>query len=136
VSPNLDIVRSIFVDWERGDFSSAEWAHPEIEFVLPGEGPDTGVWTGLDGMAEAWRRFLSVWDDVRPEAYEYRELDDERVLVLTHAKGRGKTSGLELGQIHAGGVLVFNLCKGKVTKLVIYGDRDRDDALADLGLKE
>jgi hypothetical protein len=101
-SANVDLVGSICAAWERGDWSSVEWADPEIEFVVGGEGPAPGVWTGLAGMAERWREFLSAWHDVRLEIDEYRELDDERVLVLVRFKGHGKTSGLELEQIHSG----------------------------------
>ena len=131
-SANLDLVRSIHSAWERGDYSPTEWAHPEIEFALA-DGPSPGRWTGLAGMAEGTRYFLSAWEDFRFEADEYRELDDERVLVLDHFIGRGKTSGLELGQMRSNAANLFHVRDGKVTRLVLYPDRDY--ALADLGLE-
>ena len=41
-SPNVDLVRSIFVAWERGDFGWASWAHPEIEYSMA-DGPQPGA---------------------------------------------------------------------------------------------
>src|SRR5271168_3203322 len=98
MSENLDLVRSLFVDWEHGDFASAEWADPEIEFTLA-DGPDPGSWTGVAGMAEGWRAFQSAWEGFRSEPMDYRELDDEHVLVLVRFIGRAKTSGMDLAQM-------------------------------------
>ena len=131
MSQNLELVRSIFAAWGRGDFGSVEWADPEIEFVIA-DGPAPGSWKGLSGMMEGWRDFLSAWEGWRGEAEEYRDVDGERVLVLIVGSGRGKTSGLAAEQIRARGVNLFYLRNGKVAKLVVYFNRDR--ALADLGL--
>jgi ketosteroid isomerase-like protein len=75
MSSNLDLVRSIFAAWDRGDFSSAEWAHPEIEYVRA-DGPHARRTTGMARMAEGWREVLGAWKDVRTEVEEYRELND------------------------------------------------------------
>jgi ketosteroid isomerase-like protein len=128
---NLNLVRSIYVDWERGDYGSARWAHPDIEFVTA-DGPEPGSSTGLTHMAAALRDFLTAWKDARAEAAEYREIDDERVLVLVILSGRGKTSGLELARFHSKAAFLFTVRGEKVVRLVRYFDRDR--AFADLGL--
>ncbi len=130
---NVDLVRSIQAAWERGDYSSVEWAHPEIEFVRT-DGPAPGSWTGLAGMAEVWRDSLSVWAEHRAIADEYRELDGERVLVLVHRSGRGKTSGVELAGMQGQGANLFHIRGGKVTSLVLYFDSER--AFEAVGLRE
>jgi ketosteroid isomerase-like protein len=127
---NLDLVRSIVAAWVSGDYSETAWADPEIAFVIA-DGPAPGSWMGLTGMAEGWRGFLSAWEGFRGnEVAEFRELDDERILMLHSWSGRGKSSALDLEQMRAKGATVFHVRDGKVTRLVIYFDRDR--AFADL----
>jgi ketosteroid isomerase-like protein len=133
VSENLDLVRSIYADWERGNWSSAWWADPTIEFAIA-DGLEPGVRTGIEAMAASWRQWLSAWEDYRIRAEEYRELDDERVLVLHEYSGRGRTSGLDLRATWAKAATLFNVRDGKVTKLLGYNNRDA--ALAGLGLEE
>ena len=73
-----------------------------------------------------------AWADFRAELETCEALDDERVLVLTENSGRGRTSGVDVGQIRTRGANVFHIRNGKVTRLVAYWSRER--ALADLGL--
>src|SRR5947207_1640674 len=73
MSENLDLVRSIYADWERGDYGSAEWAHPNIELIVA-DGPSPGRWEGLPAMAASARDLFSVWEDLRAEAEQYRAL--------------------------------------------------------------
>jgi ketosteroid isomerase-like protein len=134
MSSNLDLVRSIYADWERGDYQSAYWAHPEITYTYVG-GPSPGRWTGLSAMAEGFRDWFSAWEGARTRVDQYRELDGERVLVLHRfSGGRGKKSGVELGDLDTGGAGVFRVCDGKVIELVMYWDCNR--ALADVGFEE
>src|SRR5512132_1015760 len=98
------------------------------------DGPEPGSWSGAAAMAATMRSILNAWENARIEADEYIELDDERVLVLNHLSGRGKASGLEVGQMKRNGAAILHCRDGKVTRYVSYNDRDR--ALADLGLGE
>jgi hypothetical protein len=134
---NLDLVRSIYADWERGDFRSANWADPNIEYTVEEFGPLVAqAWIGPAGMAEGARSMIEVIDQGRIEAEDYRELDGHRVLMLDRRSGTFKHSGIEYGGSGGHrqwwGAHLFHISNGKVTRLVAYSDRDR--ALADLGL--
>ncbi len=133
MSENLDLVRSIVEDWERGDIlTSAEWAHPDIECVMV-DGPAPSRRTGLAGVAEITHEFVSAYQDFSVFAQEYREIDERHVLVLIQFGGRAKTSGLELRQIAGRNASLLHIEYGTVRRLALYWDRDR--AFADLGLE-
>ena len=129
MSENLDLVRSLYAAWGQGDFSSIDWADPDIDFVVV-DGPRPGRWHGIPDMGREMGDFLSAWQSFRNEAEEYRELDSERILVMTRETARGKTSGVDTAQLRAN---LFHLRGGRVTRLALYWDRHR--ALADLGLE-
>ena len=133
---NIEAVRPLYTAWERGDFTSAEWAHPDIELVVGDSFEAGSSATGLAGMTRLWHDWLSNWAEYRVEVEEYRMLDDERILVLMLHCGRGKASGLDVEKTGSkrAGANVVHLRDGKVRRLVLYWDRER--ALADLGLSE
>jgi ketosteroid isomerase-like protein len=133
MSQNLDLVRSIYADWERGDYKSTAWAHPAIEYVIA-DGPDAGTWSNLVDTMTAWRGWLAAWTDFRVEVEGYQELDGERVLALVRFTGRARTSGVDIDEMSSKGAGVFYIRDHKVTKLVLNWERDR--VLADLGLEE
>jgi len=128
---NVELVRAICTPWESGDFSEVGWADPEIELVFA-DGPTPGTSIGVAAMRAAWREALSAFDRLDVEIERYVPLEGGRVLVLMHNRGRGKTSGFDLGDLQTRGANVFHVRNGKVTQLILYRERAR--AFEDLGL--
>ena len=133
MSANVDLVRSIYAAWERGDyFTSTDWADPEIEFVVM-DGLNPGALRGTAALEANWREFQGAWEDYGMKAEIYRQLDDERILVTARLSGRGKASGLDVAQTGRAAT-IFTVRGSKVRKIVVYWDGEH--ALADLGLEE
>jgi ketosteroid isomerase-like protein len=88
------------------------------------------VYRGHEGLRRWWREWREAW-----EKYEdaYDELMDagEHVISVTVSRGRGRTSGAELGWRQYG---VWTIQKRKVTRVVWL--RTRDEALEAAGLRE
>lgn len=126
MSENVEAVKDVYRRWEQGDFSSVDWAHPEIVFSIPGPDPDA---RGVESMAEVWFGFLQAYSDLSLRATEYFEGDD--VVVTRQAfYGKGRSSGIPVDDIIGG--CVFELRDGKVVRFAGY--TDLDDALADAGI--
>jgi hypothetical protein len=144
---NLDLVRSMYEDWELGDVRSIEWAHPgyvtaqdyrelddqrvPVLFLIGGVGKTSRV-----DLAEMPTEVAHVFD-IRDGRIAKLDLDSERVLVLEDRSARAKKSGLRIGEMsgeaRSKGATLFHLRDGKVTRFVTYFDRDR--SFADLGLE-
>ncbi len=106
---NVELVRSMYAAWERGDFSATDWAHPEIKYVVA-DGPMRGRWTGLRGLEAGWRSMINAWAGFRLlKATEYRALDDERVLVSSSTGGAGGRANWISGSSQQG-EWVFSTC--------------------------
>ena len=128
-SVNLELVQSIYADWERGDFSQTpRWADEGIEWARFG-GQGAGAWTGQEAITQAIGELLGSFDDIRALADHYEEVDDNRVLVLTRWSGRAHDTGSEVELLRAN---LFRISDGRIARLIFYWDRNR--ALADLGL--
>lgn len=121
MSEKVDLVRSIYVAWERGDFSAVAWADDDIEFAFV-DGPDPGRWTGIEQMRKAWTRLLSDFVAFRTEATRYERLADGRIVALTRFVGRARGSGLDLSLMSTEQAAIFDVRDGKVTQPELYWD--------------
>ena len=127
---NIDLARSIYAGWERGDFSRTDWASPEIEFGIV-DGPDPLRCTGIAAMAEHWFAFQRSWESLELEAIDYRELDAEHVLVRNRWVGRTRGSALDLSEVPTLQASLMQIRGGKVARLLLYWHAEQ--APADLG---
>jgi ketosteroid isomerase-like protein len=127
---NVEVVRRSFEAWQRGDLDTwLSCQDPAIEWdvaVRQVEGAGS-VYRGREGMREGWVAFQQF----QVESQEFRDIDEERVVVLGHACLRGPASGIEvdapLGE-------VFTVRDGKIVRIVDYFTHR--EALEAVGLRE
>ena len=117
---NVEIVRRAYEAFNRGDFDSAlEFLAPEVEWQMPPNLPDVGVWVGRDQVIARMEEFFEVFDELQVQVEELIAAGD-RVVALVRYKGRGSATGLE---IEGAGLdsQVWTLRDGKVIRLELHG---------------
>jgi ketosteroid isomerase-like protein len=113
----VELVRSVYDGWSRGDFSDIEAFHPEIEFEMVDWPHQTKV-RGIDAMSDTWQATLSAWEGFRAVPTEY--IDHGRnVLVLNRIEGSGKESGAD---VSADTATLWTVEDGRVVRLALYWD--------------
>jgi ketosteroid isomerase-like protein len=126
---NLDLVRRIYLEWELGDFSSNDWADPEIEYEIPELSAE--VHHGIEEMKRAWLNWAGEWEDLSIRPTGIRELADGRILTTHSFHGKGRTSGVPVDELPGAGIWTFR--DGKVVRYQGYTEVER--AFADAGVE-
>jgi ketosteroid isomerase-like protein len=115
---NVEIVRSAFDAWDRGD-TDAILAMCDEDIVvvqaaeLPGVPPRQN---GHAGVLEAFALWPGYWDDYYIEVLRTVDLG-EQVLVNTTQGGRSKETGIEVSALFT---FLFTLSDRKITEWRIF----------------
>jgi ketosteroid isomerase-like protein len=112
---NVQLVRRVYEQWSRGDFSGGDAFHPDVEFEMV-DWPGRDCSHGLEQMQEAWQASLRAWVDFRAEPMDFIE-NGPQVVVLTHVTARGKGSG---AAVTADTATVWTIGAGKVVRLALH----------------
>ncbi len=91
--------------------------------------PGGKVWHGREGVSEALREWMEIWDEFQLEFEELIDAGENRVVSLWHESGRAKRSGALMSEA---GATVFTLEDGLIAAVLV--SVDREGVLASLGL--
>lgn len=107
--------------WGAGDFSvGADLWHPEVDFVIGPDFPDTGHYHGLEGVLRYTKLFLEPWDRITIEAEEMEVVEESIVAAVLQA-GTGSVSGAATEFRY---FQVWTFADGKVIHWQNYRDRE------------
>jgi uncharacterized protein len=129
---NVEAVRSVWDAYARRDVQAMQiLCSPDIVITQPPEVPDSKQYEGLPGVAQSIEDWPRQWDDFQLDVVEVVDANESQVVAMTHQRGRGHTSGLELDFDVA---FVHTMRDGKISRVDMF--LDRDQALEAVGLRE
>ncbi|HEV7585874.1 MAG TPA: nuclear transport factor 2 family protein [Solirubrobacteraceae bacterium] len=128
---NVEIVRLTNAFTNDGDLDAAfELVHPDIEWVIAKEHPDTRTITGRNALAEYWREWQEALPGVRVVFDRLLDTGDT-VVGIGAVRGTGAGSGADV-RVPIG--FVFTLGDGLIARVEEH--LDPAEALRAVGLVE
>jgi len=125
---NVDLVRSSFEAFGRGDFDEALSVYdPAVEWCTASDEPDQTTYVGIPALRRFFAYLADPWTNRFGDAVEWGECVDcgDRVIVPWSARLHGHGSGIEIEVAETYAVLVRD---DRITRVDEY--RTVDQALA------
>jgi ketosteroid isomerase-like protein len=121
VADPIDVVRRCYAAFQRQDVDAfLALFHPEVEVDLSRTAPDLGIYHGLDGLVEGWRKWRGAWERYDAEIEEL-VVSGDRVLGLVHINLRSRGQGIDTELV---GADLFTVRDGLIVRFANYFDRD------------
>ena len=130
---NLEILRRMSKSFEEAGFfaeATLDFLDADAVFEEPPEQPAPRIARGRDEIVEIFGQFDEAWEEHRSDSEEFREIDDERVLLLSIEHFRGR-DGMEIDQPCG---TIFTFRNAKVVRMQSFWERE--NALEAAGLSE
>jgi ketosteroid isomerase-like protein len=122
---NIEVIRRAYDAFARGDYEAGlSYYDPGVEFSQPADEPGGGTYHGVEGVVEAFTKWLAPWDDYRVDLDELTD-HGEDVLARTRHHMRGKASGIEVEKLI---FQLWTLRDGSIVRVQMF--YDETEALA------
>jgi ketosteroid isomerase-like protein len=122
VRSNAEIVFETLAAYERGDEETVRARmHPEVEIYSEPGMINAGSFTGFEGFRQWASQWEEAWEEISYEPVEFIDVDDSRLIVRTHVRGRGAGSGLEIDRDFA---YLYEIRDGRATRFHLYDSVD------------
>ena len=125
---HLELIRRLYqasaATFETGDLERLDSSlyDPDVEWHDATEQPDAQSYVGFEGVKRAMGRFLDAWAEYECDIEQILPGGAGRLVVFTHERGTGSTSGLEIDQR---GAHVWKFRDARVVEFRAYWDRQR-----------
>jgi ketosteroid isomerase-like protein len=128
---NVEIATRVIDAFNRRDVDGIfECVNPDVEWFPAMSVTFGGGLRGREGIESYVREVSDTWEEYRVVGQDFRDLGEDRVLVLSRVEGRGAGSGglvdTEMGQ-------VYDFRDGRIAQVRTY--LDHGQALKAVGLE-
>jgi ketosteroid isomerase-like protein len=120
---NIEIVRSAWSAWGRGEVSQAlAYAGPGFVATRVAPMPDPVAYHGPEGLVQILADWVEGFDDFEMTPEEFVDANDEQVVLRLHQRAVGAQSGVP---IEADFWFVHTVRDGKIARMEIYGSESQ-----------